>query len=34
MTISILQIGAENWAPYITDKLDWHHTSVLDLPTF
>ena len=34
MTTSILQIGAIDWTPEITAPLDWHYTSIFDLPTF
>ncbi|GMA69908.1 accessory Sec system protein Asp2 [Leuconostoc litchii] len=34
MTISILQIGADDWTASITSCLEWHHTTILDLPTF
>lgn len=32
--ISVLQIGATDWTPQITTtKIDWHYTTILDLPT-
>lgn len=32
--ISVLQIGADDWTPYIhTPNINWQHTTILDMPT-